>query len=338
MAILSLSQARVQDPILTSMAYGVPIQGFIGHKILPFVPVAKRKVKVIVFGQTREKYLYATRRAPGDNITRIQTGYGDTDVELYQDALEGELPIEIDEEAEGIVDMQMDAITMVKTGLCNRLEFDIFSIINNFAGYPATNRAALVAGTQFSNAAVNPIAAFDIANQAVLAGISRLPNTIVYGGLKAFNAVKENPRVRDQIKYTDPKSISMQTLGGILGYPTSLISLATYVNPSAPGVQIPFFDNSIWVGYVPGNGESTNPHEVTSTLIPETGANKRMPAYGYTYVRMAADIGGGMETGLVMDKPYYEENRRTWYFPGVVDRVPVVTGMAAGYLFTNVSA
>jgi hypothetical protein len=338
MALNSLSQARVADPVLTSMAYGVPIQGFIGHKIMPFVPVKKRKTKVIVFGSRREKYLYATRRGPGGNIQRIQTGYGDTDIELYQDALEGELPVEIDEEAEGIVDMQIDAITMVKTGLCNRLEFDIFSLINNFAAYPATNRQALLAATQFSNAAVNPIAAFDIANQAVLAGISRLPNTIVYGGLKAFNAVKENPRVRDQIKYTDPKSISMQTLGGILGYPTSLISLATYVNPSAPTIEIPFFDNSIWIGYVPGNGEAINPHDITSTLIPETGANKRTPAYGYTYVRMAASMGGGLETGLVMDRPYYGNNNRTWYFPGVVDRAPVVTGMAAGYLFTNVSA
>jgi hypothetical protein len=332
MALNSLSQARVVDPVLTSMAYGVPIQGFIGHKIMPFVPVKKRKTKVIVFGSRREKYLYATRRGPGGNIQRIQTGYGDTDIELYQDALEGELPVEIDEEAEGIVDMQIDAITMVKTGLCNRLEFDIFSLINNFAAYPA-----LLAATQFSSAAVNPIAAFDIANQAVLAGISRLPNTIVYGGLKAFNAVKENPRVRDQIKYTDPKSISMQTLGGILGYPTSLISLATYVNPSAPTIEIPFFDNSIWIGYVPGNGEAINPHDITSTLIPETGANKRTPAYGYTYVRMAASMGGGLETGLVMDRPYYGNNNRTWYFPGVVDRAPVVTGMAAGYLFTNVS-
>jgi hypothetical protein len=337
MSLLSLQQARVVDPLLTSMAYGIPIQGFIGHKILPFVPVPKRKTKVVVFGTNREKYLYATRRAPGANVTRIQTGYGDTDIELYQDALEAEVPIEIDEESEGIVDMQVDALTTVKTGLCNRLEFDIFSLINNFAAYPTTNRNALLAATQFSNAAVNPIAAFDIANQAILAGISRLPNTIVYGGLKAFNAVKENPRVRDQIKYTDPKSISIQTLGGILGYPTSLLSLATYVNPSVPGTQVPFFDNSIWIGYVPGNGESVNPHEISSTLIPETGANKRRPAYGYTYVRMAGQV-GGHETGLIMDKPYYGNNNLAWYFPGRVDRVPVITGMAAGYLFTNVSA
>lgn len=338
MAIMSLDQARINSPILTSMAYGIPIQGLVGKLIMPPVFVPKRKVKVVVFGANREKYLYATRRAPGDNILRVGTGYGDTEIELFQDAIEGEIPIELDEESEGIVDLQVDAVTIVKTALAMRLEADIMNLVNNFAGYPATNRIALTAGTQFSVGTVNPILAFDIANQAVLAGINRLPNTIIYGGLKAFNAVKNNPFIRDQIKYTEGSTINVAMLNGILGYPTGAISIASYVLPTAPGVSIPFFDNSIWVGYVPGNGASTNPYDVETTLIPETTANKRTPAYGYTYTRNAAQVANGLDTGLVMQQPYYGNNNRTWYFPGVVDRVPVITGMAAGYLFTNVSA
>lgn len=338
MAIMSLDQARINSPILTSMAYGIPIQGLVGKLIMPPVPVPKRKVKVVVFGSNREKYLYTTRRAPGDNILRVGTGYGDTEIELFQDALEGEVPVELDEESEGIVDLQVDAVTIVKTGLAMRLEADIFNLVNNFGAYPAANRFALTAATQFSNPAVNPIAAFDIANQAVLNGINRLPNTIIYGGLKAFNAVKENPRVRDQIKYTDGSTINVAMLNGILGYPTGAISIASYVLPSNPAVSIPFFDNSIWVGYVPGNGASINPYDVETTLIPETTANKRVPAYGYTYTRIAAQVAAGQDTGLVMQQPYYGNNNRTWYFPGVIDRIPVVTGMAAGCLFVNVAA
>jgi hypothetical protein len=338
MAILSLQQARVNSPILTSMAYGIPIQGFVGTSIMPMVPVLKRATKIITFANNQQKYLYATRRAPGDNITRIQTSYGDTEVSLYQDALEGELPIEIDEESEGIVDLQTEAISNVKIGLATRLEADIFSLVNNFAGYPVANRTALTALTQFSVGTVNPILAFDIANQAVLAGISRLPNTIIYGGLKAFNAVKNNPFIRDQVKYTTSTTPNLNTLNGILGYPTGKIATATYVNPLDPTTQIPFFDNSIWVGYVPGNGEmTTNPYDTSSTLQVLSGANKRVPSWGYTYTRMAAKV-ADRETGLVMDMPYYGENNRTWYFPGVIDRLPVVTGMAAGYLITNVAA
>jgi hypothetical protein len=116
MSILSLQQARVNSPILTTMAYGIPIQGLIGTKIMPIVPVPKRACKVIQFGKSREKYLYTTRRAPGDDITQIQSAYGDVDITLYQDALSYKLPIELDEEAEGIVDLQVDAVTMVKTG------------------------------------------------------------------------------------------------------------------------------------------------------------------------------------------------------------------------------
>jgi hypothetical protein len=336
--ILSLDQARVSSPILTSIAYGIPVQGLVGKLIMPPVPVPKRKVKVVVFGANREKYLYTTRRAPGDNTLRVGTSYGDTEIELFQDALEGEIPVELDEESEGIVDLQTDAITIVKTGLAMRLEADIFNLVNNFAGYPATNRNALLAATQFSNTAVNPILAFDVANQAVLAGINRMPNTIIYGGLKAFNAVKNNPFIRDQIKYTTGDTINVAMLNALLGYPTGAISLATYVLPNNPAVSIPFFDNSIWVGYVPGNGVSMNPTNVETTLIPETGANKRQPAYGYVYTRMAAQVGPDAETGLVMQKPYYGDNNATWYFPGRVDRSAVVTGMAAGYLFTNVAA
>jgi hypothetical protein len=338
MAILSLGQARVSSPILTSMAYGIPIQGFVGMKIMPMVPVTKRATKIITFGNTQQKYLYATRRAPGDNITRIQTSYGDVEAQLYQDALESELPVELDEESEGIVDLQTAAITNVKTGLATRLEADIFALVNNFAGYPVTNRVTLTALTQFSVGTVNPILAFDIANQAILTGISRLPNTIIYGGLKAFNAVRNNPFIRDQIKYTNGTTINLNMLNGILGYPTGLISTATYVDPLAPTVQIPFFDNSIWIGYVPGNGEMmSNPYDTSTTLQPLTGANKRTPAWGYTYTRMAAQV-AGQDTGLVMDMPYYGNNNRTWYFPGCIDRLPVTTGMAAGYLITNVAA
>lgn len=97
MPIMSLGQARVNSPILTSMAYGIPIQGLIGTKIMPIVPVPKRACKVVQFGKNREKYLYVTRRAPGDDILQIQSAYGDVDITLYQDALGSKLPIELDE-------------------------------------------------------------------------------------------------------------------------------------------------------------------------------------------------------------------------------------------------
>jgi hypothetical protein len=107
MPIMSLGQARANSPILTSMAYGIPVQGLIGTKIMPIVPVPKRACKVIQFNRNREKYLYVTRRAPGDDILQIQSAYGDVDITLYQDALGSKLPIEMDEEAEGIVDLQV---------------------------------------------------------------------------------------------------------------------------------------------------------------------------------------------------------------------------------------
>lgn len=337
MSILSLNQARVVSPILTSMAYGIPVQGLIGTKIMPIVNIPKRACKVIQFGKNREKYLYVTRRAPGDDILQIQSSYGDVDINLYQDALGSRLPIEQDEEAEGIVDLQVDQLTLIKVGLAQRLEADIFALVNNFAGYAATNRVALTAATQFSNTAVNPILATDIATQAILKGINRLPNTIVFGGLKAFNAFKENPFIKDRIKYNNNDPITLQAVGGMLGCPTALISLAEYVNPIDPTTSIPFFDNAIWMGYVPGNGTSTLPVDVETTLIAETGANKRVPSWGYTYMRTAGSVNGN-DAGLMMEKAEYTPKNRSWNFYGCVDRSPVTTGMDGGYLMLNIAA
>lgn len=337
MAILSLQQARVVSPILTSMAYGIPIQGTIGTKIMPLVSVPKRSVKVVQFNKNREKVLYTTRRAPGSDILQIESAYGDVDINLYQDAIGYKLPIELDEEAEDIVDLQLDAVTIIKTALAMRLEADIFALVGNFAGYASTNRVALTSGTQFSDPTVNPILATDVATQAILKGIGRLPNTIVFGGLKAFNAFKENPNVKDRIKYTTKDPITLDAVGSMLGCPTALISLAEYVSPNDPNTSIPFFDNAIWMGYVPGNGTNTLPTDVGATLIPETGANKRIPSWGYTYMLGGAQVAGN-NSGLIMEMPKYNSDNRSWHFQGVVDRAPVVTGMDAAYLFTNVAA
>ena len=161
MAIVqSLSQTRVIDPILTTMAIGIKIPLYIGGLAFPPVFCPKRAATILSFGTKEEKFLYATRRARGANTMRISTGYGDTKVELYQDAIESELPYETLEESDGIVALQQRSVYLVKQKLCHRLEFDQLALLGNFAGYPTTNRLLLTGTNQFSD--VNsPIAGED---------------------------------------------------------------------------------------------------------------------------------------------------------------------------------
>lgn len=329
----SLGQSRVVDPILTSMAFGIKIPGYVGGLAFPPVLVDKRAVNIISFGTKEEKFLYATRRAPGSATMRISTGYGDAKVQLYQDAIEAELPVEVGEEAEGIVDMKARSAYLVKQRLCHRLEFDQLSLLGNFAGYPTTNRLLLTGTNQFSDANSPIEALFDAAKDAIITGIGQLPNTIIFGGMRAYNAVKRHPRIRDQFHRSESTTITAGLIAQALDIPNYGLSLATWIDPAIPNApERLMFDNKIWIGYVPNQGDVP----LVSGMNPSINANNAMPSFGYTYLRKQAQM-GGMDTGLVLEAPYYGNNERTWYFPGNADRLPAITGLSAGYLFDNVS-
>lgn len=334
MPFQSLGQSRVVDPILTTMAFGIKIPGYVGHLAFPPVLVNKRATNIISFGTKEEKFLYPTRRTPGSSTMRISTGYGDTKVELYQDAIEAELPVEIGEEAEGVVDMKARSAYLVKQKLIHRLEFDQLSLLGNFAGYPVTNRLALAGANQFSDPNSPIETLFDAAKDAVITAIGQLPNTIIFGGMKAYNAVKRHPRVRDQFHRSESTTITAQLIAKAFDFRSYGLSLATWIDPTNPTApENLMFNNKIWIGYVPDQGDLP----LVSGMNPSINANNAMPSFGYTYLRKQAQI-GGVDTGLVLEAPYYGNNERTWYFPAYADRLPAITGMGAGYLFDNVSA
>lgn len=329
----SLGQSRVVDPLLTTMAYGIEVLDYVGHLAFPPVFIPKRKTKIISFGTKKGKYLYATRRAPGANTNRISTGFGDTEVTLYQDAIEAELPVENAEESAGVFDMQQDSAMTAKEALCLRLEFDQMTLLGSLASYPATNRVLLTGANQFSDPTSNVELFIDNAKTAIVAGCAKLPNTMIIGGLKAYNALKRHPRVRDQYHRSTADTITMAMVAAAFDCPNWGISLATWIDPANPGVETPMFDNKIWFGYVPGQGDLP----LVSGMNPGLKSDRRKASFGYTYIKEAAGI-GDTKTGIIMTAPYYGDNNRTWYFPAIADRLPVITGISAGYLIDNVSA
>ncbi len=332
-----LSDMRVVDPILTSLAYGFDIVGYVGGLAFPPVFVPKRAANIISFGTKEQKFLYPTRRAPGANILRTGMDFGSEKIKLYQDAIETELPIEYQEEADNIVDLSERGVMLTKQRLCHRLEYDQCQLLSTFANYPTTNRLALSGANQLSNPSSDIEGLFDVAKQAIVAGIGRTPNTIIYGGLNAYNAVKRHPNTKNQYRYVNSDTVTTDMVSMVYDFKVAGISVATWIDPSSPTVEVPMMDNCIWMGYVP-TAPDTTVVRYRSGLDPVLNANRAQPSFGYTYIHGAADMGNGVQTGLIMEPPYYERNNRTWYFPGVVDRLPILTGMSAGYLFTNVSS
>ena len=341
--LLSLGQARVIDPILTTMAIGVRTQQYVMSLAFPSIYCPKRAVTIINYGTKESKYLYATRRSRGASIARVSVGYGDSKVELYQDAIEAELPVETIEESDGIVDLQLRSVAKVKEVLAHRLEADQSLLLGDFNNYHDTNRLLLVGSNQLSDP-TSPIEyLFDVAKDAVLRGCNELPNTIIFGGLRAYNAVKRHPYFKNQFNRSGQDNITAQLISSALDIKKFGIATATSIDPANPSVETLMFDNKIWVGYVPGNGDAalmtganSNVGSISS-FNPLSGASNAQASFGYTYLRTQAQS-GGTDTGLGMSVPYYGNNERTWYFQGIADRLPAITGLGAGYLFDNVSS
>jgi hypothetical protein len=287
--------------------------------------VDKRKGKIIRFNED-EFYLHQMRRAPGAKILSVAGGYGSDDYELHQDAIEEVLPYEHLEESEGLpFSEQSRRVKMAMRRIGLRLEFDQLSLLGSLAQYPAANRVILAGTSQFSDPTSNIENTFDTAIEAVENACGCLPNTIIFGGRKAFNASKRHPRIRDQYKYVSEKSIDIDMVLKVLGFSRGAIALAKFKDPLNPALgKQPMLNNKIWIGYVPDAAAA----DLYSNTQPSASSDLDQPSFGYTYM---------LKGGVMARSARWSEEDLSWHFPVLADRAPVLTGMGAGYLMDNVT-
>lgn len=95
---MNTSQARIVDPILSTIAQGYRNAELVGNNLFPAVPVTVAGGQIIEFG--RESFrLVDAQRAPGAATKRIQFGYLGKPFALTQHALEGPVPQELQRDA-----------------------------------------------------------------------------------------------------------------------------------------------------------------------------------------------------------------------------------------------
>jgi hypothetical protein len=322
MAYPSLQSIRIIDPILTNIAHGFRQPEFVGNLAFPPAPVMKRQGKIIRFNED-EFILHEMRRSPGANIQRVMGGWGNDDYELYQDAIEEKLPIEHLEEASDInIDMQRRSMNKAMRRIMLRLEVDQMTLLGDINQYPATNRLALSGTDRWSDPGSNIEAQIQTAHQAVLDGCGLLANTMILS-LSAFFAMARHPLVRDKIKYTSMESVTPTMLAAMWNLRTVAIAAAKYILPNTTA-KVNVFDNRAWIGYVPEQGVP-----VLGAVMPTSESSIDTPSFGYTYT---------LQDYPIAEQPYYEQNTRTWFFPVIAERRPVLTGLGAGYLWTSVTA
>lgn len=310
MPIMDLNKVRVVDPILTTVVQGYARPDFVGSMLFPEVPVDKRAGYIITFGK-EDFALMSTRRAPSARTERKTSQYSSEQYSLYQDAIEGELPIEFLEESEGLpLDLQREAAEGAKYTIDLRLEYDRAQLALDANRYDSAHKITLSGTSQWSSSSSSPKAALNGWREVIRQSTGTYPNTIVMGP-SVFNALDIHPEIRDQFKYTSDNSLTIEMLKRYFNVEKVAVGTAIALNESTDTLTDVWGDNVI-LAYTPT--------AVTS---------RRMPSFGYTYT---------LRNYPVAERPYYDNNHRTWYFPVIAERAPVITGIKAGFLAQDVTA
>lgn len=309
MYVMNPGQARVIDPILTTVAQGYKNADFVGSALFPIVPVDQRGGKIITFGK-EDFMLYNTGRAPGGSTKRVTFGHTGSNYALEQHALEGLVPWELMQEANNVPGIDMGRVAVMKTqniiGLrTEKAQADLATTAGNYA---ASNKATLSGTDQWDNAASKPATQVADAIETVRSKVGKRANTVVIGA-PVFAALKNHPEVIDRIKYTGRDVVTTDLLASLWDVKRVLVGDAVYANDAGDFSDV--WGKNIVIAYT----------ELGSL------ADMGLPSYGYTYQ---------LRNHPIVEEPYQDRNQKSWVYPVTDELSPVIAGALAGYLYSAV--
>lgn len=308
---LNQRTAAVLDVFLSTHARGYRNADFIYPALFPVVTIPNRAMRVLKFGKESFRMLN-TRRAPGADKKRVQYGFASDPVALVQDALEGVVPIEHQQEAMDVpgVDLGAGAVNMVMDVIDLGHEFSAASMARSAASYDANHKLAMVGADRWTSETSDPAADVDAGKESVRRSIGRYPNTLVLGP-PVFNALKNHPKIKEQFKYTGKDSITTEMLAAYFSIRKVIVGSAVWLPETATDATIA---QDVW-------GD-----DAILAYVPEAGNNFQVPSYGYTY-----QLSGYPQVMA----PYFERSNDSWIYPTTVERRTYLTGAEGGFLFQN---
>lgn len=312
MAQMNLSQARVNDPILTAVARGYRSpKAAVANLLFPIVTVGTRAGRVLAFGPDDFK-LVSTARAPGANTKRVQFGFGSERYSLVDHRLEGGVPRELQQEANAVpgIDLGANAVRRVQNVMALEREKSAADIALNAANYDAANKSVLAGTAKWSDPASNPFEDISQAKEVIRGQTGEEPNVLALGPL-VLRALRTHAKVLERLSTaTDRPPATLEQLQRLFEIDSIVKGEAVYHNGNA------FAD--VW-------GKDAVLAFTTPASMQEMGS----PSYGYTYQL------DGMPD---VEEPYYDNNTATWYYPVTDAYQPVLAGKSAGFLFKGAAA
>jgi hypothetical protein len=311
---LSNAGVRVVDPVLSSVAQGYTSPDYVGNFLFPRVPVGIRGGQIIEFG--REAFrLYQTKRSPGGRTARLQFGYAGKPFALVQDAADLPVPREFQQDALVMpgIDLGQRAVMVGMRNMGLSLEVDQATLALTPGNYAGTNKVTLAGATKWSTATGNPLNDIDNARQAIRQQCGAYPNVLVLSAV-ALLACKNNPNVVARFQYNGQTQmtatqITLEMLAGLFNVKKVVEGAGIYWSDA--NVSADIWGNNAVLAYVPDGDLSL-----------ET------PSYGYTYT---------LNDNPLVEVPYWDAPTKSWVYGVIYERVPVLSGISAGYLIQNPS-
>lgn len=306
----TLAQARVIDPILTTVAQGYRNAKFIGSALFPAVPVDQRGGKIVAFGK-EDFMIYRTARAPGTNTPRVQFGYSSAPYALEQHALEGQVPFEQMQDARQVpgIDQGQLAVRKVQNIIGLRLEKAQADLATTAANYPTGNKTTLSGTAQWSDYTnSNPSANIETAKEVIRSKIGLRANVVEIGAA-VFSVLKQHPAIIDRIKYTGRDVVTTELLAALWGVDRVVVGDAVYASDA--GVFSDVWGKFVVVAYTDTTG------------LMDMG----VPTFGYSYQLRGYPI---------VERPYEDRSAKSWIYPVTDEVMPVIAASSAGYLYSAV--
>ena len=302
-----LSNLRVVDPVLTSLATGYTNEQFVGDQLMPFVLVDKEGGKIPLFGKEHFK-VYSTERALRAKSNRINPeDIGSVDVAMDEHDLE--YPIDYREDAESAFPLQARATNTVVEGIRLRHEAMVAGMVQNPANYSVGNKIALSGASRFTDDTSDPEGVVSDAKAAVRAKIVKEPNTMVIG-YSTWRVLKRHPKLKAILSDTRSRLVQLADLREIFEIENIVIGRA--VKASDAGVTTDIWGDNMVLAYVPKASGDRSPYE---------------PSFGYTLRKKGNPV---VDTRTEDGK--IELIRNTDIFR------PFLLGADAGYLISDTNA
>jgi hypothetical protein len=308
---LSLGQARVIDPILSTVVQGYKRPDNVGLFLFPRVPVAVAAGKVIEFDKSAFR-IYSTARAPGTAFKRVQLGYQGRPFALENHGIETVIPREHLRDAAAVPGIDLASRSLnLNMGISElRLEYDQSVLARNALNYPAVNSIVLSGTSQWSDFTnSNPVADIKNGKEAIRLQTGIYPNIIEIPAL-VMSVLTEHPKILDKIKYTQTGVVTADLLAVLFEVEKVVVGKAIGFDDT--GASIDFWGKDVILAYVP-----------------QTSTTQEEPSFGYTYT---------LDGNPLVEVPYWEDQTKSWVYGVGYERAPVISGIASGYIIKSAVA